>query len=61
MEEVVEEKKKWEMLFTSEKSKFDILQEMMLAQFCENKDYFSSLLQVDFFRCHFSNLRISVF
>ncbi|EFO27352.1 hypothetical protein LOAG_01122 [Loa loa] len=45
MEEVVEEKKKWEMLFTNEKSRLDSLQDVMLAQFCENKNYFSNLLQ----------------
>ncbi|CAG9533649.1 unnamed protein product [Cercopithifilaria johnstoni] len=45
MEEVVEEKNKWEMLFTNEKSRLDNLQEMILAQFYENKDCFSNLLQ----------------
>ncbi|VDK66699.1 unnamed protein product [Onchocerca ochengi] len=45
MEEAMKEKKKWEMLFTSEKSRLDSLQEVMLAQFCENKNYFSNLLQ----------------
>lgn len=49
MEEMVNEKKKWEMLFTSEKSRLDSLQEMMLAQFCENRNCFSNLLQVDLF------------
>ncbi|KAK6106717.1 hypothetical protein QQG55_25335 [Brugia pahangi] len=45
MEKVVEEKNKWEMLFTNEKSKLDSLQEVMLTQFSENKNCFSSLLQ----------------
>uniref|UniRef100_A0A0R3RR31 TATA element modulatory factor n=1 Tax=Elaeophora elaphi TaxID=1147741 RepID=A0A0R3RR31_9BILA len=45
MEEVMEEKKKWETLFINEKSRLDSLQEMMLAQFCENKNFFSNLLQ----------------
>ncbi|VDM07978.1 unnamed protein product [Wuchereria bancrofti] len=45
VEKVVEEKNKWEMLFTSEKSKLDSLQEVMLTQFSENKNCFSSLLQ----------------
>ncbi|VBB27926.1 unnamed protein product [Acanthocheilonema viteae] len=45
IEEVVKEKKKWEILFTNEKSRFDGLQEMILTQFCENKNCFSNLLQ----------------
>ncbi|VDO26471.1 unnamed protein product [Onchocerca flexuosa] len=45
MEEAMNEKKKWEKLFTSEKSRLDSLQEVMLTQFCENKNYFSNLLQ----------------
>lgn len=49
MEEVVEEKKKWEMLYANEKSRLDSFQEMILHQFCENKNYFSSLLKVDLF------------
>ncbi|VDK84018.1 unnamed protein product [Litomosoides sigmodontis] len=45
VKEMVEEKKKWEMLFTNEKSRLDSVQEMILHQFCENKNYFSNLLK----------------
>ncbi|MCP9260854.1 hypothetical protein DINM_004262 [Dirofilaria immitis] len=45
MEEATREKERWEMLFTSEKSRLDSFQEMMLVQFSENKNCFSNLLQ----------------
>uniref|UniRef100_A0A915Q590 Uncharacterized protein n=1 Tax=Setaria digitata TaxID=48799 RepID=A0A915Q590_9BILA len=45
LEEAVEEKKKWEMLFLNEKSNLDSLQEVLISQFSENRNYISDLFQ----------------